>query len=291
MALSVSGTFMPSCPVTRKGYTERRYSGAMATDRRDEALAELLGVAPGARVGIDLPLVLALDHAPAGLSPGLRSIARHIDQASATPVVAVLANYGVAKRVRAHLSDTVGLIVRADGNETGLSQLWTNSPNWGLFFPPAVCAASGANAIAVNLLLGGPAEFRSLTVVADAICAAQESNTKVLVSAIALDANNEGNYAASHVPERIAYAARIAEEMGADVVNVYSQGSRAALTASAAVCSGPLIAANPPQNMLAEWCDTARNAGYRGFCVGSMLWEHAAWSTLAQSVFGEQAGQ
>ena len=259
----------------------------MVTRRRDEALAELLGVVPSPHGSIDLPLILALDHAPASLSLGLRSMGGHMEQASSTPVVGVLVNYGVAKRIRENLSDSIGLIVRADGNETGLSHSWMNSTNWAMLFPPSACAEIGANAIAVNLLLGGPSEFQSLVTVANAICAARLSNIKVVVSAIALDMNNDGNYVATQNPEKIAYAARIADEMGADIVNVYSQGSCAALTASASVCSAPLLAANPPRDNTAEWCETARDSGYGGFCIGSMLWEHENWVSLARSVFGD----
>lgn len=220
-------------------------------------------------------VIVAFDHAPLGLLPGLDRMDTLLREFAAQPLAGIIVNYGVLKRLsRENPQPSVNPIVRLDGNRTVLGGDWTRSAEWELFYRADACQQLGARAAVVNLLLGGPAELLSLKVVAQAVLACQNAGLPLLVSAMCLATTDTEEIGYSHQ----AFSARIAYEMGADMVNVYSAVDGAVIREVRQWCPLPLYAQGAPASegaaTLSRWARECVLAGAQGVVVGKSIWQH-----------------
>ena len=218
-------------------------------------------------------VIVAFDHGPLGLLPGLDRMDALISAFEDLPLDGLILNYGVLKRFgRAQPSMPVTPIARLDGNRTVLGGDWSKSAEWELFYSVEACQRVGARAAIVNLLLGGPAEMASLRVVAQAAAACQRAKLPLYVSAMCV-----GDEGADWPPgHRQAFSALMAYELGADVVIVY-EATAGVLAEVRRWCPLPLYAQGAPSaghgRDLEAWAAQCVAAGAKGVIVGRSVWQ------------------
>ena len=133
----------------------------------------------------------------------------------------------------------------------------------------------GADAFAVVALVRGPSEGRYLRRVADCVREASRFEMPVICHIYPRTYSDKG-VGFSYAPEDIAWAARCAAEVGADVVKVPYCGKVAAYAQIVAECPVRLVAAGGPQTpnlrgalaMMAEVVES----GAAGATIGRNIW-------------------
>jgi DhnA family fructose-bisphosphate aldolase class Ia len=164
-----------------------------------------------------LPLDLIV---PVGLMPGTEDTAKLIDMGCEAGVNAVILRWGEAKRYAERLSPGTGLIIRISG-ATGLhdeppAEVLLNSIDASIMI--------GGDAVCVDVALGGEREPASLQELAG-VCELAERLGVVVIAEVHVP-ERAGPVTASR-PQALAWAARTAQEMGADLVKVAHPGSAA----------------------------------------------------------------
>ena len=230
-------------------------------------------------------LLIALDHAPLGPLPGLARIeatARELLEIGARGLVV---NYGLCRRLRNVADNGADLIVRLDGNQTHRFGDWTRSPDWVLFFEADDAANMGARGVAVNLVLGGPAELESIKAVARAAAGCARAGLYLVVSAISV----EGPNVPPDIRQRnLVDAVRMACELGADVVVGYGVTDPEVIRMVDEWCYVPLLAQGAPAEStsddLVAWATACISAGAKGVCVGQAIWGNANPTQIASQL-------
>jgi fructose-bisphosphate aldolase, class I len=218
-------------------------------------------------------VIVAFDHAPLGLLPGLDAMDSLLAQFVRYQIEGYIVNYGVLKHLTREISDlSITPIARLDGNHTYLGGDWTKSPEWEMFYSVEACQKVGARAAIVNLLLGSPAELASLRVVAKAAAACREGALPLFVSAMCFCKP------AQHSAENSchAFAARMAYELGADVVNVYGTSDANTIKEVRHWCPLPLYVQGAPvasDGDLTYWARECVGSGAKGVIVGRAAWQ------------------
>lgn len=232
-------------------------------------------------------LVGALDHYPLGSQSGLERPLMVADRLIAGGVDAIIASFGILKSVigsRPPSTEPPKFLLRADGNETYLHGEWTSSPHWCRWYSASDAHAIGASGLAVNLILGGPSELESLTVVSSAARDVHHQSLGLLVSVIVVDDQDSDRLIFD--PERVMFGARVAAELGADIVNIYTNGDARLLadiplhTFVPTVVSGlgPIRRESPGVASLRM----AGELGFAGACLGRALWGSEAAEDATQ---------
>jgi fructose-bisphosphate aldolase, class I len=212
-------------------------------------------------------LIVAIDHGMTeGPVKGLESPAETLAAIVAGGADAVLAGYGTAIRFEQALAP-VGLILRIDGGSTSIGKL---TPA-GEFYAVADALRLGADAVAVSAFPGTPQEEMSLRNLAATITDAHRWGMPVLgeMQPGGFDAGPE-----YHTIEKIAIAARVAAELGADWVKMpYAAGySRVVQTCYVPVVMlGGVKAGN--ERVLLETIHQAIQDGAAGVAIGRNIFQ------------------
>jgi DhnA family fructose-bisphosphate aldolase class Ia len=227
-------------------------------------------------------ILVAFDHAPLGLVPGLERISDKVRALLPLGLDGVILNFGVLKHLSQDiLNGPTPAIARLDGNQTYLQGDWLQASDWELFYSADAAARLGASGAIVNLLIGGPAELASMRVVAQAATACADLGIPLYVSAIAVD---EPNTTEASPDIRRAFAARMAFELGADIVNLYGAGDPTLVEHVRTWCDAPLIAQGAPAggslSDVSNWAEKCRSAWADGICVGRAVWQSSDPSAL-----------
>ena len=224
-------------------------------------------------------LFLAFDHIFLGLLPGIEDIERKIVATLPAKPDGMILNYGVLLQLGPAIASAgVAPILRLDGNRSYLTGEWTKSPEWEMFYTAECAARAGAQAAIVNLLVGGPSELASIKVVARAAAGCQEAGIPLVVSAIALPSMRPWRrHRTDERRSRTIFAARLAYELGASIVNVYSVADPSIVQEILPLISVPaVISGGPGPGRLAElthWVAGALSKGAAGICVGRAVWQ------------------
>ncbi|WP_033344973.1 beta/alpha barrel domain-containing protein [Catenuloplanes japonicus] len=212
--------------------------------------------------------MVAFDHAPLGLFAGLRNLPGIVSALADVKPDAVILNFGPMKRLGAELARSgIDTVLRLDGNRSYLAGDWTSSDEWELFYSVETAVKVGAAGVIANLLLGGPGEMASIRAVSTAAAAAHAARLRFYVSSIVL--NQPGG-------DGKAFGARMAFELGADVVNMYGADPRVVEEAVSWCDGGALLAQGAPKSGQPEavigWAKECMVAGATGVCVGEAVW-------------------
>lgn len=199
----------------------------------------------------------------AGCLAGAEDLTALVGRADRGATDAVMIRYGEARRLAEALSPDVGLIVRLsgacdDGPDPTFEEL-TNSVR--------AAAAIGADAVCATLKLGSPRENDALRGVGHVAEECDRLGMAFLCEAYALDADG----AAQIVGERPARAARIAQELGADLVKIANPGAADEMRFIASWCQIPIVVAGgeritPPE--VAASVTSAIEGGAAGVAIG-----------------------
>jgi len=208
------------------------------------------------------------------------------EMAEAAGVDAVLLRWGEARRLAGSIGTNVGMIVRiSGGNYAGPEPTYDVLMN-----SVEACAAIGADAVCAGLKLGSPREAEMLR---DVACVAEACErvgvvllceTWVVTRSGALDLSAEST----------AWAARSAQELGADMVKVIFPGTCEGMEAVTARCQLPVVVAGGAVTRPAEVLEMAAEAvrgGATGVAVGRNVLAHPEPAVmqlaLADLVHGE----
>jgi DhnA family fructose-bisphosphate aldolase class Ia len=224
-----------------------------------------------------LPLDIVV---PVGPFDGAQDTGALIDMASAVGVDAVILRWGEAKRFVDRLSGTVGLIVRVSGS-TSLHNIDR---------PPVVLntvlasVSIGADAVCVDVELGGERENESLAALARVCEDAEALGVVVLAELHVPPAPASGGTSRA---DALAWGARTAREVGADLVKVSDLGSAEAVTTICELAGIPIVIAGgaprDPREALQAVHDSLR-AGAAGTAFGRNVMGHPSPIDMQRAV-------
>lgn len=221
-------------------------------------------------------VVLPLDIVvPCGPFQGAAQTGPLVDLAGETGVDAVILRWGEARRFADRLAEQVGLVVRISGaTELGGSvpvQLNTVSASLAL----------GADAVCIDVEVGNDHEAVSLQRLS-AVCEEAERLGVPVMAEVHVDP--DGRLPLAHA---LGWAARTAQELGADLVKLAAPGSAAAMATISEQAHVPLLVAGgdprDPRAVLAALAEAMRG-GAAGSAVGRNVIGHPAPAAMQRAV-------
>ncbi len=224
-----------------------------------------------------LPLDIVV---PVGPFDGAQDTGALIDMAGKVGVDAVILRWGEAKRFADRLSRPVGLIVRVSGS-TGL-----NSGDR----PPVVLhtvqasASIGADAVCIDVVLGGDREADSLAALAR-VCEDADSLGLVVIAEVHVPPTTTSG--ATGLESALAWGSRTVREVGADLVKVSYPGSAEAVATICELAGIPIVIAGgsprDPREVL-QAADEALRGGAAGTAFGRNVIGHCSPIDMQRAV-------
>lgn len=212
------------------------------------------------------------------LPPGLRPIALTLAEIVAARPDAVTMHKGIAASAWREHAGKVPLIIQstfARVDDMRPEQVAT----------PCEAVRLGADAIAVAAFICGDAEASRLRVVADCVRDSAPFDLPVICHIYPRDM--DGAPKVSFAPEDIAWAARCAAEMGADVVKAPYCGSVQEHAQIVSDCPVPLVAAGGPRApslaSALEMMEGVVRSGARGATIGRNVWGHESIGSVVRA--------
>ena len=206
--------------------------------------------------------VLAMDHAQCGLVEGLERPCEIIEARADTELDGFLVNVGIAEKMEARLLNKK-ILLRTSSGGTSLGETYTNVHT--NHVSPETAFRMGVDAAVMMLIMGGD-DYASVQRVASDIDAFHRFNIPVIVEILAYDFDKTQSYAVQ------ANGARIAAELGADVVKAFYTEDFEAVVAN---CPAPVILAGGPKGAdIFEIASNAVNCGVKGFAFGRNLFQN-----------------
>jgi DhnA family fructose-bisphosphate aldolase class Ia len=227
-------------------------------------------------------MILPLDGVlVAGCLPGAEDLARLVDVDTDSRPDAVMVRYGEARRLGALLPPEVGLIVRLsgaseDGPDATFEQI-THSVEG--------AAAIGADAVCATLKLGGGREHEMMRGIGRIAEECDRHGIVFLAEAFAIDADGHGEITG----ERPARAARVAQELGCDIVKIANPGDPEEMQSIASWCQVPIVVAGGDvvaPTELVEAVMAALDGGAAGVAIGRNVISHPD-SSLLQALLAD----
>lgn len=215
--------------------------------------------------------VVPMDHGvTVGAVGGLKDLRRMVRAVGAGGADAVVVHKGMARQIIQDLRDGgCELIVHLSGS-TALSP----DPNRKeLVASPEHALRLGATAVSVHVNLASPAEADMLRDLGRVSDECQSWGLPLLAMMYVRDGSKESGFN----PDKVAHAARVGEELGADIVKVNYTGSVESFARVVAAVGIPVIIAGGPKSgsvkdLLLTLRDAVR-AGARGVAIGRNIFE------------------
>jgi DhnA family fructose-bisphosphate aldolase class Ia len=214
-----------------------------------------------------LPLDIVM---PVGLFHGAEDTGKLIDMGCAAGVNAVILRWGEAKRHAERIAPETGLIVRISGS-TGLHDA---APTEVLLNGVDASVMIGGDAVCIDVAVGGEHEPESLRELAG-VCERAERLGVVVVAEVHVPQPSDD--APTGQAQALAWAARTAQEIGADLVKVAHPGSAADVALICQLTQIPVVTAGgdrrDPQSVL-QAADEAIRGGAVGVAIGRNVIGH-----------------
>jgi len=214
-------------------------------------------------------MVAALDHGIAGLSPleHLTVPRTLLPEVVRNGADAIITTPGVA-RGAGDLFGRAGLILRVDGGPSALTGDWGNME---VLLSAEDALRLGADAVIMMGITGTPDEARSLAALGRMAARCAEWGLPLVAEML------PGGFAAKEVTsEQLQVSARLAAELGADVVKIRYQGPPEAFRNVTRACYVPVIvlggSRQSPEQLVGE-VTQALEAGARGVAIGRNIWQ------------------
>ena len=206
----------------------------------------------------------AFDHPQIyGVMPGLEQPIDAIKRIIDTEIDGYILNPGIFKLLDASLVQNKKLVLRASLGGTMMGTSFSDYHS--IMVSPQQASDLGCDAVLIMLVLGGAHDKESMTDVARAIDAFHQYSIPVMVEVLHAD------YKKNNDPTFIRNGARIAAELGSDVVKAFYCEDFASVVAG---CPVPIVLAGGPKE--ANILDIARtvvDAGAVGFAFGRNLFQ------------------
>lgn len=217
-------------------------------------------------------LTVAVDHLinyPIGLPEGLRQMKKTLEGIVAGGADAVTMNKGIAMRFMEPHAGRIPLIIQS-------MALRPDDPDFADTAAIEEVLGLGADAIAVAMFVRGDMEIRYIRHLSAVVRAAEPYGLPVIPHIYPLSSGSE-HHAVVHEPEDVYYAARMALEMGADLIKVPYTGDPESFRDIVSQMPVPVVAAGGPK------CATLDDAA--AFVRGVAL-SGAAGATVGRNVWG-----
>ncbi|PKL77379.1 MAG: hypothetical protein CVV27_05655 [Candidatus Melainabacteria bacterium HGW-Melainabacteria-1] len=206
--------------------------------------------------------LLALDHAQMGVMPGLERSGELMASLAGSPLSGFILNVGMAGKMAEPSLARKKLVLRSS---SGGSQLGTEYASAHTnHVSPETALALGADAVLMMAILGG-ADYRSLQAVGEDIDAYHQLSIPVIVEILSADFSKTNTFDVQY------HGARIAAEMGADVVKAFYVDGFDKVTSC---CPVPVILAGGPKDRdIIAVARQALSEGAHGFAFGRNIFQ------------------
>ena len=239
-------------------------------------MSRLVDQASGTTVLLPLDVVM-----PLGPVMGAEDLRPLLEMASEVRIDGVILRWGEARRLGGGLAPGVALIVRLSGSTSIDGRQRAAAVSNGLESSLAI----GADAVCVDLELGGDAEEQSLGAMAAVVEAAERWGVPVMA---------EVHVGPQLGAEAVAWGVRTAQELGADLVKMQHPGSREAVANVVRQVDVPVVVAGgdvvEPSTLLSALGE-AMDGGARGVAVARNVICAAAPGRMQQAVIEVVRGQ
>ncbi|SCL17987.1 fructose-bisphosphate aldolase, class I [Micromonospora inyonensis] len=235
----------------------------MVVNGRERRLQRLLPTRSGRTVllPIDQPVTL-------GPIRGLTDIDQALPVLLEGAPTAVIAHRGVIRRVPVELSERIGLVMH-------LSVGTSLSGRGHVKVPSSTVVEAvrlGADAVSVQVTFGAPEELTMLTELARVVDACAEWGMPVLAMTYVHGVDPTAE------PAKVAHAARVAAELGSDIVKVPWTGTPDSFEEVVTGCFAPVVVAGGEQadqwEAVPSMVKDAMSVGAAGTCVGRNIFQH-----------------
>lgn len=228
----------------------------------------------------DKLLVVPMDHGVSiGPVTGLKGIDRTVGQVAKGGADAIVVHKGLV-RYAAPLADGCELIVHLSGS----TDLAPDPNRKELVATPEFAVRLGATAVSTHVNLASAEEAAMLKDLASAAEACELVGIPLLAMMYVRDGNRQSEYD----PKKLAHAARVAEELGADIVKVNYTGSPESFAEVTGGVKIPvLIAGGPKMSSVTGLLTAVRDAvlaGARGVALGRNIFQHDDPEAMTRAV-------
>jgi fructose-bisphosphate aldolase/2-amino-3,7-dideoxy-D-threo-hept-6-ulosonate synthase len=217
-------------------------------------------------------VIVAIDHGGfAGPMPGIENFSSLIDKIIAGGADAVILNPGPARFLSQKIAGNLGLILRIDGGTTTLNPI--DAP-----FTVKIAGFNLANRLAADAVItttfvGSPREHNMLLNLAKSAQSSEFWGLPLIAEMVPLGPK----VAYPHSAEPIKLSARIAAELGADLIKTnYTQDENSFVEVVKSCIRPVLMAGGPtidsPKKVL-ECVKSAIEAGAAGVAIGRNIWQ------------------
>ena len=217
-------------------------------------------------------LVVPMDHGiTLGAVKGLKDIESTIDDVTAGGADAVLTQKGIAPRVHDHKNDA-GYIVHCNGSTV----VGPDANDKRVTGSVAEALRAGADAVSFHINVGSDHEGAQMESLARLTEEAHEYGVPVLAMTYARGANLDGEDP-EHDAEYLAHAARLGEELGADVVKTAYSGDPETFGHVVESTRLPVVIAGGSRGTDYETVEMVRgamDAGAAGVSMGRSIFQH-----------------
>ena len=220
-------------------------------------------------------VIVPLTHG-VGMGPieGIQDIQNTIDVVSLAGANAIVLNKGIVPRAHRGKGRDIGLVVHLTGGSEQSAKV-------------QVCAVEealrmGADGVRARLRVGGKEENRTLETLGNITRVAMDWGMPVLVTVSPVNNNGNGNL------ELISRGARIAAELGADMVSIPYPGSKDHLRDIVASTPAPVIVlggekVDDPNDILSMVSDSM-SAGVHGVSVGRNVFQYEKPGNMLKAI-------
>ena len=207
----------------------------------------------------------AFDHPQIyGVMEGLESTVELVSTLSSSGLDGFILNPGIMSLVANDKTYMKKMIMRAS---LGGNKFSTFSDTHAVFVSPENALRQGADAILIMMVLGGKDDVTGMTRVAKAIDAFHQYAIPVIVEVLAAD------FEKNNVTEFVRDGARIAVELGADIVKAFYCDNFQEVIAGSPV---PVILAGGSRDKdIIPIADSIIKAGCRGFAFGRNIFQNS----------------
>ena len=222
-------------------------------------------------------IVIAMDHARTmGAVPGLDDPGAVLDRVIAAGADAIMTSYGVIKHCRSRLIGRIPTYLRLDGGPSTYREDWLRYSEWSLLHTVEDARRLGVDGVCVMGFMGGPVEMRTYEAVARVVGDCAADGLPVMVEALPC-------LGVERIPDpmaadAMASAARIAFELGADIVKTYYTGSAHSFRTVTARCPAPcMIAGGAKMDTLEAALRVVHGSiagGGKGVVFGRNIWQN-----------------
>lgn len=220
-------------------------------------------------------LVVAMDHARTlGVVPGLEDVGATLDRVLDAGADGIMTSYGVIKHFKDKLIGRVPVFARLDGGPTVFREDWLRYTEWSLLHTVEDARRLGVDGVCVMGFMGGDVEMRTYEIVARVVGDCMADGLPVMVEALPCPAERipDPNDAGA-----MASAARVAFDLGADIVKTYYTGDPESFRKVSETCAVPVLIAGGARmdttEAALEVVHGAIAGGARGVVFGRNIWQ------------------